>query len=133
MPTPSSASPDPSDDAGREEPPAPGLTSSSGRGVSEGAESQPDPKLRKEARARIKKQKSAKQLTGVYLILWAVCIAIWFVTPGKGHFWPIWVILGTGITLGFSYWSAYGPSETITDDEVEAEMRRMQGGSQLRW
>ena len=64
MSTPSSASPDPSDDAGHQEPPAPGLTSSSDQGVPEGTESQPDPKLRKEARARIKKQKGAKQLTG---------------------------------------------------------------------
>ena len=130
MSTPSSASPDPSDDAGHQEPPAPGLTSSSDQGVSGSAESRPDPKLRKEALARIKKQKGAKQLTGVFLIVWAICIAIWFLTPERGHFWPIWVILGTGIALGFSYWGAYGPSETITDAEVEAEMRRMQGGSQ---
>ena len=130
MSTPSSASPDPSDDAGHQEPPAPGLTSSSDQEVPEGTESQPDPKLRKEARARIKKQKGVKQLAGGFLIVWAICIAIWFLTPERGHFWPIWVILGTGIALGINYWIAYGPSETITDAEVEAEMRRMQGGSQ---
>ena len=128
MTNPSNPSPDTPEESNHEEPPAAGLTPPSDQDVPAAAQ-QSDPKLRKEARARIKRQKGAKQLTGVFLIVWAVCIGVWVFTPDRGHFWPVWVIFATCIPLGISYWGAYGPSETITDADVEAEMRRMQGGS----
>lgn len=106
-------------------PPEPGLTPAASQPPS--AAPEPDPNLRKEAKKRVKAKQQVKQLTGVFLIVWAIMIAIWAFTGG-GYFWPMWVILAMGIGLGFSYWNAYGPSETITDSQVDQELRRMEEG-----
>jgi hypothetical protein len=29
----------------------------------------------------------------------SICVAVWAASGAEGHFWPIWVILGTGIGL----------------------------------
>ncbi len=43
-----------------------------------------------------------------YLIVNPFLIAIWFLTNGSGsHFWPIWPIIGWGISLAFQYYNAY--------------------------
>ena len=104
-------------------PPEPGLTPAPAPQPS----APPDPNLRKEAKKRVKAKQQTKQLTGVFLIVWAILIAVWALSGG-GYFWPMWAIFGMGIGLGFSYWNAYGPSETITDSQVDDEMRRMQDG-----
>lgn len=106
-------------------PPEPGLTPAAASQPS--ATPPPDPNLRKEAKKRVKAKQQTKQLTGVFLIVWAIMIAVWAFTGG-GYFWPMWAMLGMGIALGFSYWNAYGPSETISDSQVDEEMRRMEEG-----
>jgi hypothetical protein len=34
-----------------------------------------------------------------FIVVNTICIAIWAASGGEGGFWPIWVILGTGIGL----------------------------------
>jgi hypothetical protein len=42
-------------------------------------------------------------------------------------FWPIWVILGTGIATLFMGWSAFGPRSTgPTQAEVDAEAKKFE-------
>jgi 2TM domain-containing protein len=41
-----------------------------------------------------------------------------------GHFWPVWVILGVAIALVVQGWKAYGPSNRITEADVQREMER---------
>jgi 2TM domain len=81
---------------------------------------------------RVRAKQNFKRTAGVFAIIWLLFIAMWAVTA-KEHsimnFWPIWPILGMGIGLAFMGWSAYGPGDQVTDAEVDAEMRKMQGNS----
>jgi hypothetical protein len=52
-----------------------------------------------------------------------VCLVIWAL-GGAGYFWPMWVMLGVAIALISTGWKAYGPSNQITEDDVQREMRR---------
>lgn len=88
--------------------------------------------LRTEAVKRVKAKQNFKRTAGVFVILWAFFIVIWFMTAKEhtlANFWPIWPILGMGIGLAFMGWSAYGGGDQVTDAQVDAEMRKMQGGS----
>lgn len=55
-----------------------------------------------------------------------VTIVIWAL-GGGGYFWPVWVILGVAISLVSLGWRAYGPSNRITEEDVQREMRRGSG------
>lgn len=120
------------DPTASQQPPEPGLIPPADSGpaapeVRSPAARQPDPRLEREARKRVKAKQSVKQLTGVFLIVWAILIAVWWLSGG-GYFWPAWAILGMGIGLAFAWWGAYGPREDVSDAAVDKEMRRMQGG-----
>lgn len=58
-----------------------------------------------------------------FLIIIAFLWAIWWLTRGRytgftGTPWPIWVMLGWGIALGFQYFRAYNGSTTdLTEQE----------------
>lgn len=114
------------DPAASQQPPQPGLTPAADPAPAAPVP-QRDPRLEKEARKRVKAQQSVKQLTGVFLIVWAILIAVWWLSGG-GYFWPAWAILGMGIGLAFTWWGAYGPREEVSDAAVDKEIRRMQGG-----
>lgn len=48
-----------------------------------------------------------------FLIIISFFWAIWWFTGGRNvgsnHYpWPVWVMLGWGVALGFQYFSAYG-------------------------
>lgn len=58
---------------------------------------------------------------GLFAIL--VCVVIWLLGDG-GYFWPVWVILGVGIALVAQGWKAYGPSNRITEADVQREMEK---------
>ena len=34
-----------------------------------------------------------------FIVVNTVCVTIWLATGADGHFWPVWVMLGTGIAL----------------------------------
>jgi hypothetical protein len=52
-----------------------------------------------------------------------VTIVIWAL-GGGGYFWPVWVVLGVAIGLITTGWKAYGPSNQITEDDVQREMEK---------
>lgn len=82
--------------------------------------------LRKEAHARLKARRNFKQTFGGFVIVWLILTAIWALS-GQGYYWPIWAIFGMCIALAFMAWGAYGPPDTISDAEIDAEMRKMSG------
>lgn len=83
---------------------------------------QPD-KAHKAAEARLSAQRAFWQTFGGFVLIWIVCTIIWAAT-GAGMFWPIWVILGTGIATLFMGWNAFGPrnsgpSQAQVDEEAK--------------
>ncbi|MFN8126789.1 MAG: 2TM domain-containing protein [Candidatus Nanopelagicales bacterium] len=81
---------------------------------------------------RVRAKQNFRRTAGAFVIIWLFFIVLWWF-GAKEHtvtnFWPIWPIIGMGIGLAFMGWSAYGPGDDVTDAQVEAEMRKMQGGS----
>ena len=87
-----------------------------------------DSDLREQAKARLEsKQKFWKTLV-IFVVVNAFLVAIWATNTPRGSFWPIWPILGMGIAVAFSAWEAFGGG-TITEKDIEAEMRKMKGDS----
>ena len=62
---------------------------------------------------RIARRRAAfKKSLYSYLVINAFLWAIWWVTAGRhsgfhSYPWPIWVMLGWGVGLGFQYFDAY--------------------------
>lgn len=86
--------------------------------------------LRAIARKRLKAKADFKVFLGVAIIVALILVAIWLFTIGiptnyTGYFWPVWPLLGLGIALAFSGYAAYGPSDHITEDAVDAEVERL--------
>lgn len=88
-----------------------------------------DAQLRKQAKNRLNAQKAFKTMLGGFVILWAICWAIWFFTDEeKSSFppWPVWVMFGTGIAAAFGGWNAYGPrDQAVSDADIDREVKRM--------
>lgn len=87
----------------------------------------PYEELRKVAVRRVKAKRDFWRLVGVFVIIWAILIAIWAMS-GTGYFWPMWPIFGMGIALAFVGWGAYGPNNEIPEAKIDEEMRRLQQG-----
>ena len=90
----------------------------------------PDAGVREEARRRLKAKNDFKIFFAVAIVVIAIVLVVWFLTSGPGsYFWPIWPILGLSIGLIFAGLDAYGITRKyITESDVDAEVRRMQGG-----
>ena len=58
---------------------------------------------------------------GIFAIV--VCVVIWALGDG-GYFWPVWVCLGVAIAVVAQGWKAYGPSNRITEADVQREMEK---------
>lgn len=60
-----------------------------------------------------------------YIVIVAFLWAIWWMKTGRitgfvGTPWPIWVMLGWGIALGFQYFNAYnGNIRDLAEEEYE--------------
>ena len=60
-----------------------------------------------------------------YLVINAFLWGIWWVTVGRhageyGYPWPVWVMLGWGVGLGFQYFDAYsGNKQDIAIEEFK--------------
>lgn len=50
-----------------------------------------------------------------------VCVGVWLASGAQGDFWPIWVILFTGLPSLRDSWRLLGPGSDL--DAVEARMR----------
>ena len=89
--------------------------------VEEGID-RPD-KARELAIQRLKLKQDFKGMLagGIFAIL--VCVVIWLMGDG-GYFWPVWVVFGIGIAVVVQGWKAYGPSNRITEADVQREMER---------
>lgn len=72
---------------------------------------------------RLKMKQDFKGLVGSGALAIIVTTIIWAM-GGGGDYWPKWVILGVGIGLVVQGWKAYGPSNRITEADVQREMEQ---------
>lgn len=72
---------------------------------------------------RLKMKQDFKGMAAGGLFAVIVVVAIWAI-GGGGYFWPVWVILGAAIGVVAMGWKAYGPSNRITEADVQREMAR---------
>jgi hypothetical protein len=73
-------------------------------------------------RLRMKQDFKGVLAGGAFAIV--VTAVIWAL-GGGGYFWPVWVVLGVAIGAVATGWKAYGPSNRISEDDVQREMRRV--------
>lgn len=72
-----------------------------------------------------RKRAAFKKSLFSYIIINAFLWAIWWMTVGrttglKGYPWPVWVMLGWGVGLGYQYFEAYnGNKEDLVEQEYE--------------
>jgi len=59
----------------------------------------PAPPVPAPARTPVLRDEHFRQKLAGFIVVNAVCIAIWAATGADGSFWPVWVLLGTGIGL----------------------------------
>ena len=87
--------------------------------------------IRAQALENIKRKRQFQQACIGWLLLNALMVVIWFFTD-RGYFWPIWTMIGMGIAVAIAGWNAYGSKgpRAISDADVDAEVKRMQGGNQ---
>ena len=88
-----------------------------------------DEDLRKAAAKSIKKKRGAWQFLVVTLVIFGLMNVIWAInTPGESY-WPIWVLIGMGIGVVFAFLDAYTKfsSKSISDAQIDAEIKKMQG------
>ncbi len=72
---------------------------------------------------RLKMKQDFKGMVAGGALAIVVSVVIWALADG-GYFWPIWVMLGVAIGVVSQGWKAYGPSNQITEADVQREMRR---------
>ncbi|HVY97806.1 MAG TPA: 2TM domain-containing protein [Solirubrobacterales bacterium] len=77
---------------------------------------------RKLAIQRLKMKQDFKGIAAGGALAIVVTVVIWALGEG-GYFWPVWVMLGVAIALVSQGWKAYGPSNRITEEDVQREMR----------
>jgi hypothetical protein len=53
-----------------------------------------------------------------------LAVVIWAI-GGESYFWPVWVMLLAAIPIAVAGWKAYGPSNRITEDDVQREISRV--------
>jgi|AntAceMinimDraft_15_1070371.scaffolds.fasta_scaffold59010_2 hypothetical protein len=81
--------------------------------------------LRKIAQKRLKKKQDFKSYLFIWFVVSLIVSGIWFLaTPGE-YFWPIWTIGGMGIAVPFIAWDAFGPSSSISESAIDAEIKKM--------
>jgi hypothetical protein len=78
-----------------------------------------------------KKRAGFKKSLYSYLVITAFLWAIWWITSGRHGFrhaypWPIWVMLGWGIALGFQYFNAYNGDRTDLAEQEYEKLKREQ-------
>jgi len=72
---------------------------------------------------RLKLKQDFKGILAGGLLAVVVVVIIWALAEG-GYFWPMWVMLGVAIAIVGQGWKAYGPSNRITEADVQREMTR---------
>jgi len=86
--------------------------------------------VRKEAERRVNAKQNFWRALAGFVIVFGICCAIWALS-GKdgnhGYFWPIWPAFGMGIALAYSAVAAFGPGRGVTENQIDAEMKKIQG------
>jgi hypothetical protein len=72
---------------------------------------------------RLKLKQDFKGILAGGLLAVVVTVVIWALGEG-GYFWPMWVMLGVAIAVVTQGWKAYGPSNRITEADVQREIGR---------
>jgi hypothetical protein len=72
---------------------------------------------------RLKMKQDFKGVLAGGLFAIVVTVVVWALGEG-GYFWPIWVIFGVAIGVVAQGWKAYGPSNRITEDDVQRELAK---------
>jgi peptidoglycan/LPS O-acetylase OafA/YrhL len=72
---------------------------------------------------RLKVKQDFKGLLAGGILAIVVTVVIWALGEG-GYFWPVWVCLGVAIAVVSQGWKAYGPSNRITEADVQREMEK---------
>jgi hypothetical protein len=72
---------------------------------------------------RLKLKQDFKGVLGGGLLAVAIVVVIWALGEG-GYFWPMWVMFGVAIAIVVQGWKAYGPSNRITEADVQREIER---------
>lgn len=86
-----------------------------------------DQRLWRIARKRASFRKSLYSFMVIVIFLWA----IWFINARRHGIrntypWPIWVMLGWGIALGFQYFDAYNGSRKDMAEQEYEKLKREQ-------
>ena len=73
-----------------------------------------------------RKRASFKKALFSYLVINAFMWGIWWFTAGRytgglhSYPWPVWIMLGWGVALGFQYFEAYnGNREDLAEEEYK--------------
>jgi hypothetical protein len=72
---------------------------------------------------RLKMKQDFKGIAAGGVLVVVLCFLIW--QFGDASFpWPVWVAFGIAVLLVVQGWKAYGPSNGITEADVQREMER---------
>ena len=78
---------------------------------------------REQAVQRLKMKQDFKGIAAGGALAVLICFLIW--QFGDDSFpWPVWVAFGVAVLLLVQGWKAYGPSNRITEADVQREMER---------
>jgi hypothetical protein len=89
-----------------------------------------DEELRQQAIRSIKAKREFRTHLFVFIAVNLFLVGVWAFT-GADFFWPIFPILGWGIGLAIHAREAYGPGQRMTEDEIQSEIRRLRGSTDL--
>ena len=86
--------------------------------------------IREVARKRIKARSDFWVMVGIIAALSVLFTVIWLFSGSPDGFWPAWPMLGFAIATFFNGFATFGPaSRPITEDRIDAEIRKINGGS----
>jgi fatty acid desaturase len=72
---------------------------------------------------RLKMKQDFKGIAAGGVLAVAICFLVW--QFGDDSFpWPVWVAFGVAVALVVQGWKTYGPSNHITEADVQREMER---------
>jgi hypothetical protein len=89
--------------------------------VEAGVEKTDDARALAIQRLKLKQDFKGLLAGGTFAIV--ITVVIWALGEG-GYFWPVWVCLGVAIAVIAQGWKAYGPSNRITEADVQREMEQ---------
>jgi hypothetical protein len=72
---------------------------------------------------RLKMKQDFKGIAAGGALVIALCFLIWQFADDSFP-WPVWVAFGVAVALVVQGWKAYGPSNRITEADVQREMER---------